>query len=116
MSAGLASGALALLKQHLQRQLSWHSQSLEARQPQFLGLPAGQRTPKLDLGEIARAINIEAHLIECNAVRSRRSGAKQFAATLTADQRDALNSAIDTLLENEDFHQTFTQIEEVFPA
>ena len=47
---------------------------------------------------------------------ARVSGAKQFAATLTADQREALNAAIDTLLENEDFNQTFTQIEEVFPA
>ena len=47
---------------------------------------------------------------------ARVSGAKQFAATLTADQRDGLNAAIDALLENEDFNQTFTQIEEVFPA
>ena len=42
---------------------------------------------------------------------ARVSGAKQFAATLTGEQREVFNSAIDTLLENEDFNRTFTQIE-----
>ena len=47
---------------------------------------------------------------------SRVSGAMEFSATLTGEQRKLFGSAIEALLENEDFKQTFDQIEEVFHA
>jgi len=47
---------------------------------------------------------------------ARVGGSMEFARTLTGEQRELLNTAIDSLLENEDFKQTLEQIEEVFPA
>ena len=74
-----------------------------------LRAPAQRRRRRVTLPAAGNKV-VEAFL------SARVSGAKQFAATLTGEQREVFNSAIDTLLENEDFNRTFTQIEEVFPA
>lgn len=47
---------------------------------------------------------------------ARVSGAMLFSATLTDGQRELFTAAIEALLENEDFRQTFDQLEEVFGA